>query len=396
MRILQINAVYKTKSTGRIAMELHQKFKEMGYESYVAYATENTETVPDDNIFKIGNVLDHKFHALAYRIDKMQGCHSRLATVCLLKRIEKISPDIVMTHNMHSNYLDVPYFLKKLKDMNINVVITLHDCWHFTGGCYHYTDKNCTGWLSGCENCTYLGRAAQKKYRINCKTFDYVKPVVIATSKWIEKEAKRSLLGDKCDIHMIYNWIDTKTFYPRKSENIREKYNITGEKIILGVATDWSHNKGQSEMISIAKEFPSASVVLVGNQAVKAEYPNNVIQIPFTDSKDELAELYSIADVFFNPSVQETFGLTSGEALACGTPIVVYNCTACPEFVGGNRGYIMQNKDDIKEAVCTIFEKQELLGKDEISKECVDFVNKNFNLDKNVREYLELFEKIIL
>lgn len=396
MRILQINAVYKTKSTGRIVMELHQKFKELGHESYVAYGTENTETAPDENVFMVGNVLDHKLHALAYRIDKMQGCHSRLATVFLLRRIKKIRPDIVVTHNMHSNYLDVPYFLKKLKDMSISIAVVLHDCWHFTGGCYHYTDKGCAGWLAGCKNCNFLGRTAQKKYRINCRIFDYVKPTVIATSKWIEHEAKRSLLSDRCDIYMIYNWIDTKTFYPRKSTNIREKYNITGKKIILGVATGWSPDKGQNEMISIAKEFPDSSVVLVGNQAVKAEYPDNVIQIPFTDSKDELAELYSIADVFFNPSVQESFGLTSGEALACGTPIVVYNKTACPEFVTGNNGYIMKSKDDIKKAVCTIFEKEELLGREAISKECTDFVKKNFDLDKNVKEYLKLFEKVIL
>lgn len=396
MRILQINAVYKTKSTGRIVMELHNKFKELGHESYVAYAVENTMEVPDENIFRVGNVLDHKLHAIAYRLDKMQGCHSRLATIRLLKRVERISPDIVLMHNLHSNYIDVPYFLKKLKDMNIKTVIPLHDCWFFTGGCYYYTNKDCDGWLSGCKDCKFLGKAAQKKYQINCEAFDYAKPVIIAISKWIEKEAKRSLLSRNCDIHMIYNWIDTKTFYPRKNENIRKKYKITGEKIILGVATNWSFEKGQKEMISIAKAFPGASVVLVGNQAIKAEYPENVIQIPFTDSKDELAELYSIANVFFNPSVQETFGLVSGEALACGTPIAVYNRTACPEFVTGNTGYIMQNKGDMKKAVGTLFEREELLGRDTISKECVDFVNKNFNLDKNIKKYLELFQEIIL
>ncbi|MCR4720056.1 MAG: glycosyltransferase [Firmicutes bacterium] len=396
MRILQVNAVYKTKSTGRIVMELHKKFKELGNESYVAYATENTSIVPDKNIFKIGNVLDHKLHAAAYRLDKMQGSHSRLATIFLLKRIKKISPDVVLTHNLHSNYLDVPYLLKKLKDMDIKVVLALHDCWHFTGGCYHYTDRGCSGWLSGCKDCKVLGRAAQKKYQINCETFDYVRPVIVATSKWIEREARKSLLGGRSDIHMIYNWIDTEVFYPRENENIRKKYKITGEKIILGVATNWSPDKGQNEMISIAREFPNASVVLVGSQAIKAEYPSNVIQIPFTDSKEELAELYSIADVFFNPSVQETFGLTSGEALACGTPIAVYNRTACPEFVEGNTGYIMQNKEDIKKAVSVIFEREELIGKTAISKECVEFVNKNFNLEQNVKKYLELFEEIIL
>lgn len=396
MRILQINAVYKTKSTGRMVMELHNKFKELGHESYVAYAITNTSNIPDENVFKVGNILDHKLHAVAYRIDKLQGCHSRLATVCLLKKIEKIKPDIVLAHNLHSNYADVPYLLRKLKDMNIKVVIPLHDCWFFTGGCYYYTNKGCDGWLSGCNDCDVLGKAAQKKYRINCETLNYAKPTIIAVSKWIEQEAKKSLLGNKCDIHMIYNWIDTKTFYPRKNDNIREKYKITGEKIILGVASDWSPRKGQSEMIRIAKEFPNASVVIVGNQMVKEKYPENFIQIPFTDSKDELAQLYSIADVFFNPSFEETFGLVSGEALACGTPVVVYNRTACTEFVTGNTGYIMQNKDDIKNAFCTIFEREEALGRDAISKECVDFVNKNFDLEKNVKKYLELFQKIIL
>ena len=395
MRILQVNAVYGLKSTGRIAMEMHNYFKKRGHESYVAYAIESTDTSGDPNIFRVGNIIDHKLHAVAYRIDKMQGCHSRLATIQFLKKIEKIKPDIVLTHNLHSNYLDVPFFLRKLKDMNISVAMAVHDCWFMTGGCYHYTDIGCDGWLHGCSNCKLLGKAAEKKYKINLEIMDYVKPTIIATSKWIEREMKKSLISGRGNIQMVYNWIDTETFYPRKSTNIRDKYGINGDKVILGVATNWSLDKGQNEMICIAKEFPNASVVLVGNQSVKVDYPDNVIQIPFTGSKDELAELYSLADVFFNPSVQETFGLVSGEALACGTPIVVYNTTACPEFVVGNTGYVMQNKEDIKKAVCTIFEKEESIGRDAISKECVDFVNSNFRLEQNIDKYLELFKKII-
>ena len=142
MRVLQVNAVYKTKSTGRICMEIHNYLQSKGIESYVAYATENTDKSNDPNVFKVGNVFDHKLHAIGYRIDKLQGCHSRIATKILLRKISRMKPDIILTHNLHSNYLHVGLFLKGLKDLHIPVVVDLHDCWFLTGGCYHYTEKD--------------------------------------------------------------------------------------------------------------------------------------------------------------------------------------------------------------------------------------------------------------
>ena len=395
MRILQVNAVYKTMSTGRIAMEMHHFFQSMGHDSYVAYAITNTDTSGDTNVFKVGNLLDHKLHAVAYRIDHMQGCHSRLATKKFLKQIADIKPDVVLTHNLHSNFLDVPFFLLELKKMNIKTVIALHDCWFLTGGCYHYTATKCSEWLNGCKSCNVLGKAAEKKYRINCEVMEKAQPTILATSKWIEGEARKSLLSTRCDIHMIYDWIDTASFYPRDEKNIRMKYDIGDRLLILGVATGWAPDKGQIEMIEAAKAFPDARIVLVGHQKEIIEYPPNVITIPFTDSKDELAELYSAADVFFNPSKQETFGLVSGEALACGTPVVVYDTTACPEFVAGNTGIVMSDYQEIVPALQEIFERNSRIGRDVIRRECCDFVHDNFDLKTNIQKYIDLFDKII-
>lgn len=394
MRILQINAVYKTKSTGRIVMEMHKYFQSKGIESYVAYATENTDDSKDPNVFRIGNTLDHKLHALAYRIDNMQGCHSTLATRSLLRKIAELKPDIVLTHNLHSNYLNVPLLLTELKRMNINVVLDLHDCWLMTGGCYHYTASGCDKWLTGCHQCDKFGKAAEKKYKINCDVLNYVQPTVIATSKWIEGEARKSLLAKRANIRMIYDWIDTETFYPRSDENIRQKYGIGNRKMILGVSVGWSLDKGQSEMIKIAEEMPEVAVVLVGNQPKDAEYPSNVITVAFTDSKEELAELYSAADVFFNPSKQETFGLVSGEALACGTPLVVYNTTACPEFTTEHTGVVMEKGSDITVAVKAMLEKNDKYGKDFVMHKCREFVELNFNMESNINKYIELFDEI--
>ena len=394
MRILQINAVYKTKSTGRIVMEMHKYFQSKGIESYVAYATENTDNSNDPNVFRIGNTLDHKLHALAYRIDNMQGCHSTFATRSLLGKIAELKPDIVLTHNLHSNYLNVPLFLKGLKQQNINVVLDLHDCWFMTGGCYHYTASGCDKWLTGCRECPKFGKAAEKKYKINCDTLEYVHPTVIATSKWIEREAKRSLILERADIRMIYDWIDTETFYPKNGENIRQKYGIGNRTMILGVSTGWSPDKGQAEMIKVAEDMPDAAVVLVGNQPQNAKYPPNVITIAFTDSKEELAELYSAADVFFNPSKQETFGLVTGEALACGTPLVVYNTTACPEFATEYTGVVMEKSSDVTEAVKTMLEKNDKYGRNFVRDKCREFVETNFSMDKNINQYIELFSEL--
>lgn len=396
MRVLQINAVYKTKSTGRIAMEMHKYFQSKGIESYVAYGVANTDTSGDPNVFQVGNVIDHKIHALKYRIDNLQGCHSTFATMNLIRKIKQLKPDIVLTHNLHSNYLNVPLLFKKIKDLNIALVIDLHDCWFLTGGCYHYTDIKCDKWLNDkCDNCGILGKAAAKKYKINCDTFDYVNPTIIATSKWIEREAKKSLLASRSDLHMIYDWIDMETFQPMDGVNVRRKYGIGDRIMILGVATGWAPDKGQKEMIKIAQEMPEAKIVLVGHQAVAVEYPGNVIPIPFTDSKSELAELYSAADVFFNPSKQETFGLVTGEALACGTPIVVYNKTACPEFVTEHTGAIIENESEIYSAVMQVLNKNSQIGREAVKKNCRKFAEENFSMENNISQYISLFNKIL-
>ena len=395
MKILQINAVYKTRSTGRIAMEMHHYFQRQGIESYVAYAVLNTDQSGDPHVFQVGNWIDHKLHAVAYRIDNMQGCHSTFATKLFLRKIEAMRPDVVLTHNLHSNFLNVPLLLRGLKKLNIKTFLDLHDCWYLTGGCYHYTMTHCDQWLSGCKACALLGKAAAKKYKINCDVFAETQPYIIATSKWIEQEAKKSLLGSRCDIHMIYDWIDTETFYRRDTSSIRAKYSIKTDTVVLGVSTFWSLDKGQKEMQMIAQGMPEATIIMVGKQPEHVEYPKNVITIPFTDSKEELAELYSAADVFFNPSKQETFGLVSGEALACGTPLVVYNTTACPEFVTECTGIVMESESDVVMAVKAVLEKNKQLGREFVAQKCREFVEQNFNMDTNINKYIELFRQSI-
>ena len=391
MRILQINAVYKTKSTGRIVMEMHKYFQSKGIESYVAYATENTDCSKDPNVFRIGNTLDHKLHALAYRIDKMQGCHSILATFGLIKKIKKIMPDIIIMHNLHSNYINIKKLSTKIAKMKIPTVIIMHDFWFMTGGCYHYTMHNCYNWLHECNNCLNpkYKRVSKKKYLINKEIIHLLKPEIIAISKWVEGEAKRSPIFNDCKISCIYNWVNIESFKPiSNTADIKEKIGVGNSFMILGISVGWSEEKGLDDMISIAKAMPEAKIVLVGNQIGKKIIPPNIITIPFIKEQDELAKVYSAADVFVNLSKQETFGLVNAEALACGTPIVVNNLTACPEFVTEYTGLVVKEKDDIIDVVKKQLEINNQYGRNFISNECRKFAVERFSMEKNLEIYI--------
>ena len=375
-------------------MELHKYFQKKGIESYVAYGIENTDTSNDMNVFRIGNTIDHKLHAIAYRLDHMQGMHSTKATLNLLRKIEKICPDVILLHNLHSNYIHIEKFMLGINQLHIPVVIVLHDCWFFTGGCYHYTNQKCDKWKNSCINCEIYGIKAYQKYNINLSIMKQVHPVIIAISKWLEDVAKQSLLKEQCEIYRIYNWIDRSVFYPRKGEKVKKKYGLYGEKIILGVSTAWSTEKGIEEMQQLAEEMPGASIILVGKQNISAKYPPNVKCINFTESKDELAELYSVADVFVNPTKQETFGLVTGEALSCGTPVVVHNTTACPEFVTKFTGIIIDEQKGITRAVQEILDRIEYYGTTFIKDKCIEFAEENFDMVQNIEKYIEVLRKV--
>ena len=393
MRVLQLNAVYKTMSTGRLTYELHHYFKEHGIESYVGYAQRNTSDEEDPNVFQIGNIIDHKIHAILWRIDKRQGNHSLIATKALLRKIQQIKPDVVLTHNLHSNYIHVEALIRGLHALHIPVVLMLHDCWFMTGGCYHYVATQCDQWLKGCESCPKFGKVASIRFNQIRKLFRDTHPVVLATSKWIEGEAKKSILGENCKIAMVYDWIDLTFFYPRTQTNIREKYNAVGKIMVLGVAAQWSEDKGIQEMVRLARLRPEYAIVLVGRGENKIDLPKNIVRIPFTESKDELAEMYSAADIFFTPSKQETFGLVSAEALACGTPIIAYNTTACPGFITEETGIVIDNESEMLSAIERLVNRSQALGREKVREQCRAFAMKNFHIS-NIDKIINLFVEI--
>lgn len=401
MKILQINAVYGVGSTGVIVKDIHKMSLNSGIDSYVAYSTTSDPIDDIHNGYCIGNVIGKKLHALFSRINGMQGYFSRYATCKLLKYIKNLNPDIVQLHNLHSNYINLNMLLKFLAKENIKTIITLHDCWFFTGGCFHYTAAGCNRWLKECGNCpkkksdtksTFLDRSAKilsdrKKYltAINNLT-------VVGVSNWIADETRRTFLEDK-EIVTIHNGVDTNFFKPTLSE-FREKNGLTDKFVILGLASKFLApiNKEIFKCILSALKDDEALVLLGCTDEQQKTLPEKVIPLPFIKDKDELIKIYSAADVFVNCTREDTFPLANLEPQSCGTPVITFDATGAKETVDNCCGFSVEagNVDKLIERIKDV----KKLSKHALTADCRNWAISSFNKEDNYKKYIELYTEI--
>ena len=399
MKVLQINAIYEKYSTGRITMELHETLLSWGIESYVASPKLNGLK---NNCYLIGSNIDHKIHAILSRVLGKQAYYSKQATLDLLDYIGQLKPDIVHLHNLHSNYVNLSLLFNYLIDNKIATVITLHDCWFYTGKCVYYCKYGCKKWLEKCGDCPALhdgnnslffdksSEMLLDKKRMYLK-FDRL--AVIGVSKWITEDARKSIIGNANIIKCVYNWIDLSLFSPLAKSDFKDKYGLKKKLIILGVAAEWNENKGINIFAEISKKIDERyKVVLVGE--CKTNYPN-ILQLGEIDDLKELAKIYAEADVFVNPSIQETFGKTTAEAMSCGVPVIAYNSTATPELVGRNNecGYLVEKNDSNEYLRCikSIEKHREIM-----SINCRKRAEMLFLKEKNIQAYIKIYEELLL
>lgn len=397
MKVVQINAVCEFGSTGRIVCELSDYLAAKNIENIIFYGN---GTANRDNAFPVGTKIDHKIHAFLSRLTGLQGYFSCRATRRMLKQIKQFQPDIVHLHNLHGNYINLPLLFDFLAQNKIATVITLHDCFFFTGKCVHYSLANCNRWQSGCGSCAQLQSGNPSWFLDRTKTMLQDKKRwgenisqlgIIGVSRWVTGEAKKSVLSCASQIETIYNWIDVNTFAPHTSD-IREKLNIKDKFVILGVSVSWTQDKGMEDFNRLAALLDDRfQIVLVGQKV--GDLHEKILHIGRTTDVQMMSDLYAAADVFYNPTRRETFGKVTAEALACGTPVIAYDTTACPELVGEGCGYVEAIGD--VEAVHRDILRIEASDRD-YSGQCREFAVSNFTketlLEKTIRFYQELLE----
>ncbi len=396
MKVLYINSDSGYGSTGRIVNHLYKKVVSEGGEGIICYGRDLL--MDDVEVFRIGSSLSVYYHALLTRFFDKQGFGSRKSTYSLINFISSYNPDIIHLHNLHGSYINIKILFNSLKKLNIPVIWTLHDCWAYTGHCSHYSSVGCEKWKNLCYSCPQK-RAYPKSFFLDRskhfyiekkKIFSGVNNLTITTvSKWLNRQVDNSFLK-QYNLKTIGNGIDVNIFTPTKS-NIKKKLKINSKYILLGVASVWSNRKGLglfNELADILNE--EYCIILVGvNKKNKKKISERIITIPRTNNTQELVQIYSAADIFINTSTEETFGLVTLEALACGTQIITNSYTANPELADEKCGVIISdlNVKKIKEAILA------LRSNPKTSEDCVNnakkyetglMLNKYYNLYKEV------------
>lgn len=399
MKVLQINAVCGIRSTGRICVEIADYLNNYCYEGYIAYSY----GLPYKREYKIGTPFEIKLHSLLSRVFGLQAYFSKHGTLKLIKYMRKIKPDVVHLHNLHGNYINLKLLLTYLAQNNIPTVLTLHDCWFYTGKCCHYTIEKCYKWQSGCFNCPRIFRdnpswfldRTKKTYKNKKEWFQKIpRLAVVGVSDWITSEARKSFLSNANILTRIYNWIDLDVFRPVDTVALRHKLTLENKFVILGVASEWNDAKGINKFIELSAKIPKCMIIIiVGNIPTNLELPGNIIHIQETHDVRELVEYYSLASVFLNLSAEETFGKVSAEALACGTPVIAYRSTANPELVGEGCGYIVENRDidSIYDAILKVHKRD----KKYYSENCIAFAKAKFNKENRIADYAKLYQELL-
>ena len=353
MKILQINTYYKYGSTGRIVYQLQQSAIERGHNCTVAFGFEKSDNKFPDT-YTITTNLSSRLHYIFYKLTGLQGIFSFFSTQKFIKFVKKLKPDFIHLHNLHGSYINHRLLFSYIKKSRTPVVWTLHDCWSFTGLCAHFTLAKCDRWQTGCGNCPSIGDLLRTRldftkhmWRKKRKWFTGVENMmIVAPSQWLAGLIKQSYLKEY-ETKIIYNGIDLEVFKPTKSD-FRRRNGLEDKHIVLGVALCWERRKGADVFIELEKRLDKNlyKIVLVGVDAhIAKTLPSNILSIDRTNSQVELAEIYTAADLFVNPTREEVFGLVNAEALACGIPVVTFNTGGSVEVVDENSGSIVDCDD---------------------------------------------------
>ncbi len=397
-KLLQINCCLNL-STGKIAQQIGELAISKGWESWIAYSGRAAAIPSKSNVIRVGNYLDACIHYGMQKIFDNEGLNSSCQTRQLLRKIDEINPDVVHLHNIHDHWLNYRLLFQYLAKKNIPVVWTQHDQWATTGHCM-YNLCGCERWKTECHDCPvskwYSLDRSRRNFRLKKELLAAVPSLtIVPVSDWLGNNIRQSHLKDR-PIEVIHNGIDIHTFSPQPTD-AHERYGIDKhKKIILGVAALWDARKGLNDFYALAKRLPREeyAIVIVGRLTGEAAPPPEdgcpMIFVPRTQNMLELAQLYSSASVFVNPTYQDNYPTTNLEAIACGTPVITYATGGSPESVDEATGAVVA-QGDIDGLMANI----ERLASGDYIEACRRKAEAEFDNSRCFNPYISLYNKLL-
>ena len=255
--------------------------------------------------------------------------------------------DLVHLHTV-ADWFNVPSWLETLPS-GIGVVITLHDMWHFTGGCFLY--RGCDRFIETCAPCpilkTPLNRVlAKDEQRRKLQAYRSRHVQFVANSQWLANLADRSaIIRAYGRARVIPPGIDTDVFRPQDKAQYRAELGIPADAfvIVAGAASLTDTNKNIPwllEQLAGLPELEDVLVVLAGEGTLKIPVGLHVRLTGGVADRIKRAMLFNAADVFVSASLMETYGLMLVEAMSCGIPVVAFRTGGVPEAVPDEGGIL--------------------------------------------------------
>jgi len=401
MKILLISGAINYGAPGRIVEQIGLLAQDNGHEVLVAHSSrnENPSQLPHYNVTTKTNEF---CHAIGARYFDLHGLMSSSQTRRFVEKIKEFNPDIIHLHNIHGYFLDFKILFEYLRQIQTPIVWTLHDCWAFTGRCAYFEGVKCEKWRTRCFDCNAeTGYTVSKLYDRSSELFDLKKCLfsnvknltIVPVSEWLAKYVGDSFLN-KHEVQVIHNGVDIDQFKPRDIGEVKKKFNLHDNFVVLGVAAPWNYRKGLDDFIKLSRLLdPSDVIILIGltSKQIKA-LPPNIIGIERTESQIELAEYYTLANVFCNLTYLDNFPTVNIEALACGTPVITYNTGGSPEAIDENTGFVVE-QGNIEEVISCIRRLKN--GYRLMAEDCRQRALMHFNKANCFMKYIDLYNRLL-
>lgn len=350
MKIVQINATCGSGSTGKICVDISRLLTDKHIENYIIYSGKKSDYPLG---IHCGDYKEIKIQAIRSRLFGFYGFNSKRITKRILKKLDEIEPDVVHLHNLHGHNCNLEMLLSYLREHHKKTFWTFHDCWAFTAYCPYFDLASCGKWKSGCDNCpscceyTFFFDRSRELYSKKKKASEGLDLTIITPSQWLAGLVKQSFFKNY-PVKVINNGIDIEIFKPTPAD-FRAKHGIPNDKyIVLGVAFGWGVRKGLDVFIELSKRLDKEKyqIILVGtDEKIDKQLPSNIISIHRTQNQRELAEIYTAADVFANPTREDNYPTVNMESIACGTPVVTFKTGGSPEMIDETCGSVVMCDD---------------------------------------------------
>lgn len=376
-------------STGNIVNDLAEASFELGFKTYFF----GGEKIKDKHIENLVNTSSKKTTYLINRIQTFifgnDGFLHSFGTHRSIKMLNKLNPDIIHIHNVHGSYLNVEKVLKYAFKKKKKVIWSIHDNWLLSGRCG--TFYTCEKWKTGCGKCKRLNLYPKSLFDYSNYFFNKKRSMIkkfgnniqfVTPSKWLFDIFKNEITN--ANIKIIPNGVDSNIFKPTQNNQFIINF-ANGRKVIGGAAFSFNTNKGIEDFFNLSEKLDSSAFcfVLIGLNICSPKIENNILYLPRTCSKNEMASFYSSLDWFFNPTKMETFGLTNIESLLCLTPVITYKAGGTTEVVSAIPGGYVVEQRDIDAVIKIINNEKPVVDQNSARK---------FDKKNTIHSYLELYK----